>query len=94
MPKYTGLFKVRGSIDDVNFYKTEDGYRIRTKGGVDGDRIKNDPKYERTRENNSEFGSSATSGKLLKRAVQDLVYNVKDSRLSSRLTTQMMKVKK
>jgi hypothetical protein len=93
MPKYTGLFKVRGSIDDVNFYKTEEGYRVRTKGGVDGDRIKNDPKYERTRENNSEFGSSATSGKLLKRAVQDLVYNVKDSRLSSRLTTQMMKVK-
>lgn len=93
MPKYNGLFKVRGTIDDVNFYKSEDGFRMRRKGGVDGDRIKNDPSYERTRENNSEFGSSATSGKLLRRAIQDLVSNAKDSKLSSRLTQQMTKVK-
>ncbi len=93
MAKYKSLFKVRGTLDDVNFYKTEEGYRLRTKGGVDGNRIKNDPNFERTRENNNEFGSSASSGKLLRRAIQDLVSNAKDSKLSSRLTQSMIKVK-
>lgn len=93
MAKYKSLFKVRGTLDDVNFYKTEGGFRLRTKGGVDGERIKNDPMFERTRENNNEFGSSAKSGKLLRRAILDLISNAKDNKLSSRLTQTMIKVK-
>ena len=93
MAKYKSLFKVRGTLDDINFYKSEEGYRLRTKGGVDGNRIKNDPNFERTRENNNEFGSSAKSGKLLRRAILDLISNVKDSKLSSRLTQTMIRVK-
>lgn len=93
MAKYKSLFKVRGTLDDVNFYKSEDGYRLRTKGGVDANRIKNDPSFERTRENNSEFGSSAKSGKLLRRSILDMVSNAKDSKLASRLTQTMSYVK-
>ncbi len=93
MAKYKGLFKVRGSIDDLNFYKSEDGYRIRSKGGVSGDRIKNDPAFERTRENNNEFGICATGGKMLRRAAIELMANAKDSKVSSRLTQTMFRVK-
>ena len=93
MAKYKSLFKVRGSLDDVNFYKTEDGYRMRTKGGVSKERIQKDPAFERTRENNKEFGSCATSGKTLRRAILDMVSNAKDSKLASRLTQRMFKVK-
>ncbi|WP_250434135.1 hypothetical protein [Hanstruepera flava] len=93
MAKYKSLFKVRGSLDDVNFYKTEDGYRMRTKGGVSKERIQKDPAFERTRENNNEFGASASSGKLLRRSILDMVSNAKDSKLASRLTQRMIKVK-
>ncbi|RSK40502.1 hypothetical protein [Mangrovimonas spongiae] len=93
MAKYKSLFKVEGSLDDVNFYKTEDGYRMRTKGGVSKDRIKSDPAFQRTRENNNEFGASASSGKLLRRAIIDMVSNAKDSKLASRLTQVMSQVK-
>jgi|SRR5690554_218448 len=93
MAKYKSLFKVRGSIDDVSFYKTEDGYSIRSKTSLDKDRLKNDPAFERTRENNNEFGNAATGGKILRRACSDLVSNAKDRKLASRLTQVMSQVK-
>lgn len=93
MAKYKSLFKVRGSLDDVNFYKTKKGYRMRTKGGVTREQILNGAAFERTRENISEFSLSASSGKLLRRTILDLVSNAKDSNLSARLTQTMIKVK-
>ena len=93
MAKYKSLFNVEGTLGEVNFYKSEDGYRLRTKGGVSKERIESDPAFIRTRENNAEFGSSATSGKILRRAVIDLMADAKDSKVSSRLTKVMTQVK-
>ncbi len=64
MARQSGLIKLKGTLDNVSFYKTKDGDLARMKTSVDGDRIANDPAFIRTRENNSEFGSSARSGKL------------------------------
>lgn len=93
MAKYKSLFDVEGSLGEVNFYKSEDGYRMRRKGGVSKERIESDPAFIRTRENNSEFGNSASGGKLLRRAVIDLMADAKDSKVSSRLTQRMSEVK-
>ncbi len=93
MAKYKSLFNVEGTLGEVNFYKSEDGYHMRTKGGVSKSRIANDPEFVRTRENNNEFGRSAVSGKILRRAAIDLLADAKDSKVSSRLTTVMMNVK-
>jgi len=93
MAKYKSLFSVEGSLGEVNFYKSEDGYHMRTKGGVSKSRISKDPAFARTRENNEEFGNSATSGKQLRQASIDLVADAKDSKLASRLTKQMSLVK-
>ena len=49
MAKYSSLFKVEGTLGEVNFYKSEDGYRMRTKGGVSKQRIERDPAFARTR---------------------------------------------
>ncbi len=77
----------------VSFYKTsEDGYLARTKGGVDGERIKNDPEFERTRENGAEFGRAGVASKLLRTALRALIMNASDSRMASRLTREMVKV--
>lgn len=93
MAKYKSLFKIEGTLDDVNFYKTEDGYQVRTKGGVSKSRIQKDPAFQRTRENNSEFGSSATSGKIMRRAIIGMLANAKDNKLVSRVTQVMTQVK-
>lgn len=77
----------------VSFYKTgQDGFLAREKGGVDAERIKNDPNFARTRENGAEFGRAGSAAKLLRTAFRSLILSTKDSRMSSRLTKEMVKV--
>lgn len=93
MAKLSSLIKIEGTLDDLTFYKSKEGYLVRTKGGVSKNRIANDPAFVRTRENNAEFGHSATSAKILRRAILEMINDAKDSRVASRLTTVMSKVK-
>lgn len=93
MAKLKSLIKIEGTLDDLTFYKGKDGYLVRTKGGVSANRIKNDPAFARTRENGSEFGHCATSGKILRRAIINLSADAKDNRVTSRLTKVMSMVK-
>ncbi len=65
MARQGGLLKVVGKLDDLSFYKSADGFLVRTKGGVSADRINSDPTFQRTRENNAEFGMSAGAGKAV-----------------------------
>ena len=55
MAKQKGILKLDGTIGGITFYKSQDGYLAREKGGVDGNRIATDPNFQRTRENGSEF---------------------------------------
>lgn len=92
MAKQKSIIKLDGTIGGITFYKSQDGYLAREKGGVSADRIKNDPSFQRTRENGSEFGRAGNSGKVLRSAVRALLQNASDSRMVSRLTQQMVKV--
>ena len=51
MARQKGIIKLEGTIGDISFYKSKDGHLARTKGGVDAERIQNDPAFQRTREN-------------------------------------------
>jgi hypothetical protein len=93
MARQTGLIKIKGTLDNVNFYKTKDGDLARMKTSVDGERIANDPAYVRTRENNSEFGSSARSGKLTRDNLRPISSNATDGRVVARLTKIMTQIK-
>ena len=93
MARQKGIIKLDGTIGGVTFYKTQDGYLAKEKSGVEADRIKNDPAFERTRENGAEFGSSARSGKLLRDAIRTMMQNASDGRVTSRLTKLMTQIK-
>jgi len=93
MAKQISLLKVNGTLEDLTFYKSQEGLLVRTKGGVSKQRIQNDPAYARTRENGAEFGHSASAGRLLRVAAGQLVFKVKDRRLSSRLMKLMSELK-
>ena len=49
MARQSGIIKLEGKIGDLSFYKTRDGFLAREKGGVEADRIKNDPAFALTR---------------------------------------------
>ena len=94
MAKQKGIIKLTGKIGDLSFYKSKDGYLAREKGGVDGERIKNDPAFVRTRENGSEFGLAAKAGKLLRDTFRPMMMRAADNRVTSRLTRMMSQIRK
>ncbi len=92
MARQNGIIKLKGTIGGVSFYKSRDGHLAREKGGVDKSRIMNDPAFQRTRENGSEFGRAGAAGKVLRTAIRALLINASDFRMVSRLTKEMVKV--
>lgn len=94
MAKQRGIIKLEGTISDITFVKTADGYLAKEKTHISKERIASDPSFQRTRENNAEFGRAGKATKTLRKAVRTLLQNAKDSRVTSRLTTEMMKVVK
>jgi len=95
MARQEGVIKLKGQMGGISFYKSKDGgFLAREKGGVDAERIKNDPGFARTRENGAEFGRAGVAAKLLRNALRSLIINTRDSRMSSRLTKKMVAVVK
>ena len=92
MAKQKGIIKLKGTIGDITFYKTQDGYLAREKGGIEASRIANDPNFQRTRENGAEFGAAGKAGKMLRNSIRALLQNVADGRMVGRLTQEMVKV--
>ena len=94
MAKQKGIIKLEGTLGDITFVRTKDGYLAKEKTSVNASRIAGDSAFQRTRENNAEFGRAGKAGKVLRTAVRLLLQNAKDSRVTSRLTKEMMKVLK
>lgn len=92
MAQQKGIIPLQGTIGNITFYKSKDGYLAREKGSLNADRIANDPAFARTRENGAEFGRAGSAGKVLRTALRSLLLNTSDSRMLSRLTREMMKV--
>lgn len=92
MAKQAGIIKLKGTIDDISFYRSADGHLARAKGGIDKNRILNDPAFQRTRENGSEFGTAGRGGKLLRTAFRNQMQHAKDRRVVGRLTKQLLAV--
>ncbi len=92
MARQTGIIRLKGTIGGITFYKTTDGHLVREKGGVDKNRINNDPAFQRTRENGAEFGRAGAGGKLVRKAIRLLLQNAKDKRVTSRLTQSLVRV--
>ena len=93
MARQSGLIKIKGTLDNVNFYKSKDGDLARMKTSVDAARIANDPAFARTRENGAEFGNSARSGKLTRDNLRPISLNATDGRVVARLTKLMTQIK-
>jgi hypothetical protein len=69
MSKQIGLIKVKGKLDDVSFYQKDGQNYVRMAKGPSKNRIMTDPAFQRTRENNREFGGSIMAAKAFRKAL-------------------------
>lgn len=92
MARQRGVVKLDGTLDDITFQKTKDGYMAKMKSEIPASKLATDPAFERTRENNAEFGRAGKAGKLLRAAFRTQLQKASDSRMVSRLTKEMIRV--
>lgn len=92
MARQKSIIKLEGTIGDITFLKTRDGYLAREKTTVSGERIATDAAFQRTRENMAEFGRAGKAGKVLRSAFRSQLLKASDTRMVSRLTREMMRV--
>ncbi len=91
MARQKGVIKLEGRVGNMSFYKSGGEYLAREAGGVDGERIKKDPAFKRTRENGAEFGRAGTAGKELRNALNEVLVRAADKKVSNRLAAKMLK---
>lgn len=92
MAHQMGIFPMKGTIDNISFFKTKDGFQARKKSGIDGRRILNDPKFKRTQEHIAEFGRAVKAGQLLRKALLEAITGAIDRHSSNRLLRQLLQV--
>lgn len=86
MAKNNSFIRLEGTLDGLTFYRKNGESFVKTKSRVSKNRIKNDPAFRRTRENNQEFGGSVRCSKAIRGCFASIARLVSDSYLSSRLT--------
>lgn len=86
------LIKLKGTISDISFYKTADGFLAREKTGITAERFKTDPAFRNTRLNSLEFGKAGKAGKVFRSAWLNQMSKVVDNRIISRVTGLMFQV--
>lgn len=92
MARQRGPLKVEGRIGDLSFYKSQDGFMLREKGGVTKKRIMTDPRFSRVRENLEEFARAGKSGRILRKAFESVLSKSGDRLMPARMQRMLMKV--
>lgn len=92
MAQLKSILKLQGKIGDLTFFKTQNGYQAREKTGVSASRIASDPKFQRTRENNAEFGRAGAAAKKLRDALRPFIQLTSDSRMANRLSSRILRI--
>src|SRR5689334_16123948 len=92
MAKQKGHVPVQGTIGNLTFFKSIDGFMVKAKSEVSKDRILSDPKFSRTRENMSEFGTAGKAGKTIRAPFSNLLQLSADQRMIARLVKLCMRV--
>ncbi|QNL47913.1 hypothetical protein H8S90_13905 [Olivibacter sp. SDN3] len=92
MAQLKSIIKLQGKIGDLTFFKTQNGYQAREKTGVSASRIASDPKFQRTRENNAEFGRAGSAAKKLRDALRPFIQLTSDSRMANRLSSRLLRI--
>lgn len=92
MAKQQGLIRIKGSLNGLTFYQKAGKDFVRKTSGVSKDKIKNDPTFQRMRENMSEFGGAAKAAKSFRTGWMQPSKRFGDKKLHNRLMQLMQKI--
>jgi hypothetical protein len=92
MAKQAGIIKLNGRIGDLAFYEGKDGFSVKQAKGFSAERVRTDPKLQRTRENIAEFRRGVKASKVLRTALRSLLVTGADRYVATRLTQALMRV--
>lgn len=87
-----GDIKLEGQLGDLTFYKRNGAHLARAKRGVSATRIAKDPKFARTRENNTEFGRASAIGKLIRQSLHPILPLFHEGTMQTRLNKRILQV--
>jgi len=91
MARQSGVLKLNGRLGDLSFYDSVRGPIVRHKGGPSAHQIKTSPRFQRTRENNSEFGRASKACKLIRQVFKLQFDRVADHLMTGRLNKFLRK---
>ncbi|WP_257669931.1 hypothetical protein [Parapedobacter tibetensis] len=87
---------LEGKIGNLTFYQSNGKPQVRQHSGVSKARIAKDPRFARTRENNTEFGRASSAAKQIRLTVKRVLgerYKLfEDNTLVNRLTPRMTSI--
>jgi len=86
MPRQKGIIKIKGSMGGITFYQKNGEHFSRETNGPDKNKIKNDSSFQRTRENNQEFGGAAQIGKAFRTGLVKDFDEMSDFSCTARIT--------
>ncbi len=92
MARQKGIIPLEGTIGNITFLKTRDGYLAKEKSSIPASRMYTDPAFARTRENWSEFGNAGKGAKLIRATFNQALRLVKDRRLTGNLVKMLVRV--
>ncbi|BDD12911.1 hypothetical protein FUAX_53430 (plasmid) [Fulvitalea axinellae] len=92
MARQKGIIKIQGKIGGMSFYRQNGEYLVREAGGVSAERMRTDPAFARTRENQAEFAEAGRQGKLIRTAFRNSLAGAPTGSSAARLTQRLMKV--
>lgn len=94
MAKQTGIIKLEGTLEGLNFYIRKGKAVVRKAGGgFNGKKIKTSPSMVRVRENNTEFGDCSKVKKYLKASLHPFLNLYKEAELHARMMQLMQQIK-
>jgi len=93
MARLKGILKIEGQLDGFSFYNLNGQIIVRKTGGFDGEKIKKNANYVRTRENASEFGNCSRAGKVFRSSLEPYLKLLGNSKIHSMVTQLFTQIK-
>jgi hypothetical protein len=94
MARLNGKLQFEGTLDNLSFYKTQDGIIVRKKWGPNKIRMKRDKAFTAVVNHGKDFGKAAKYSSFFRRALRPLLKDVFDNRVTGRVNKLMLDLMK
>ncbi|MCJ7936032.1 MAG: hypothetical protein MUW56_20985 [Chryseobacterium sp.] len=93
MATYESLIKIKGAVGDLVFYTLNGKNIVRKKSGFNKTAFKENPSYEKVRQNSSEFGHCSKVGKIIRTSLNEYIKEAGDPLLYQKFAKLMTEIK-